>query len=131
MTSKTVTRCYNNLFSLFGMPDMVHTDRANDFMSAEMKQYLQSKGVATSNTSLFRYNLKGNGQVEKLNGTLWKAIKVTLHSRKMGQCGWESVLPDALHSIRLLLCTLQIRLHTRDCLISIERPQQVNLCLHG
>ena len=38
-------------------------------------------------------------------GTLWKAIEVTLHSRKMKQLEWELVLPDALHSIRSLLCT--------------------------
>ena len=41
---------------------MIHTDRANDFMSSDMKQTLQSKGVATLNTS--RYNPWGNGQVE-------------------------------------------------------------------
>ena len=43
--------------------------------------------------------------MEKLNGTLWKAIQVTLHSRSLKSSDWESVLPDALHSIRSLLCT--------------------------
>ena len=37
--------------------------------------------------------------------TLWKAIEVTLHSRKMKQSEWELVLPDGLHSIRSLHCT--------------------------
>ena len=68
MTSKMVIRCFNHLFSIFGMPDMVHSDRATDFFSEETTQYLQSKGIASSKTS--RYNLKCNGQVEKLNGTL-------------------------------------------------------------
>ena len=49
MTTKTVIQCYDNLFSIFGMPDMIYTDRANHFMSSGMKQYLQSKGVVTSN----------------------------------------------------------------------------------
>ena len=102
MTTKTVIQSYNNLFSIFGMPDMVHTDRVNDFMSSDMKQYLHSKGVATSNTS--RYNPSDNGQVEQLNGTLWKAIEVTLHSRKMKQSEWELVIPDAWHFIRSLFC---------------------------
>ena len=62
-----------------------------------------SKNIATSNPS--RYNPKCNGQVEKLNGTLWKAIQVTLHSRELKMSEWETVLPDALHSIRSLLCT--------------------------
>ena len=59
--------------------------------------------MATSKTS--RYNPRGNGQVERLNGTLWKAIQVSLHSRKQKLSDWESVLPDALHSVRSLLCT--------------------------
>ena len=103
MTSSTVTHCFNHLFSIFGMPDMVHSDRATDFLSEETKNFLFSKSIATSNTS--RYNPQCNGQVEKLNGTLWKAIQVTLHSRGLKASEWEYVLPDALHSIRSLLCT--------------------------
>lgn len=103
MSSKTVIQCFNNLFSVFGMPDMVHSDRAKDFLSAETQLYLRNKNISTSKTS--RYNPRGNGQVEKLNGTLWKAIQVTLHSRKLSDQEWETILPDALHSLRYLLCT--------------------------
>ena len=67
MTSQTVTHCFNHLFSIFGMPDMVHNDRATDFLSGETQEYLLSKSISTSKTS--RYNPKCNGQVEKLNGT--------------------------------------------------------------
>ena len=103
MTSKSVINCFNQLFSIFGMPDYIHNNRATDFLSAETCTYLRSKGIATSRTS--RYNPRCNGQVEKLNGTLWKAIQVTLHSQNMKNSKWETVLPDALHSIRSLLCT--------------------------
>ena len=103
MSSSTVTRCFSHLFSIFGMPDMVHNDQGTDFLSEETQSYLLSKNIATSKTS--RYNPQGNGQVEKLNGTLWKAVQVTLHSRNMNPSEWETVLPDALHSIRSLLCT--------------------------
>ena len=103
MSSRTVIQCFNHLFSIFGMPDMVHNDRATDFLSEETQSYLLGKSIATSKTS--RYNPQGNGQVEKLNGTLWKAVQVTLHSRKLKSSDWEDVLPDALHSIRSLLCT--------------------------
>ena len=75
MTSSTVTQCFNQLFSLFGMPEMVHNDRGTDFLSEETQNYLLSKSIATSKTS--RYNPKGNGQVERLNGTLWKTVLVT------------------------------------------------------
>ena len=51
MTTKAIIQCYNKLFSIFGMSDMNHTDRANDFMSSDMKQFLHNNGMATSNTS--------------------------------------------------------------------------------
>ena len=103
MTSNTITQCFNHLFSLFGMPDTVHNDRGTNFLSEETQNYLLSKNIATTKTS--RYNPRCNGQVEKLNGTLWKAIQVTLHARELKLSDWEAVLPDALHSIRSLLCT--------------------------
>ena len=103
MTSGTVIQCFNHLFSIFGMPDMVHNDRATDFLSEETQNYQLGKSIATSKTS--RYNPQCNGQVEKLNGTLWKAVQVTLHAKKLQPSDWEQVLPDALHSIRSLLCT--------------------------
>ena len=103
MTSKTIIHCLNKLFSIFGLPDMIHTDRASDFLAREIKDFLHKKGIATSKTS--RYHPEGNGQIEKLNGTLWKAIQTTLHSNQMKLPYWEDILPDALHSIRSLLCT--------------------------
>ena len=62
------------------MSKMVHNDRGTDFLSEETQSYLLSKSIATSKTS--RYNPICNGQVERLNGTLWKAIQVTLHIRE-------------------------------------------------
>ena len=47
----------------------------------------------------------GNGQVERLNNTLWKTIMLILRSRKLPITYWQLVLDDALHSIRSLLCT--------------------------
>ena len=63
--SSTVIACFEQLFSLFGMPSFVHNDRAPDFLSGEIKAYLNGRGVATSRTS--RYNPRGNGQVERYN----------------------------------------------------------------
>ena len=68
-----------------------------------MKYFLNSNGIATSRTS--RYNPKGNGQIERYNGIIWKTIQLGLISKKLPMTSWEIVLPDALHSIRSLLCT--------------------------
>ena len=101
--SSTVINCFNQLFSMFGMPSFIHSDQGSAFMSHELKQYLLSKNVATSKSTPF--NPQCNGQVEKLNGTLWKSITMALRSHGLPQANWQDVLPDALHSIRTLLCT--------------------------
>ena len=72
-------------------------------MSSELKTFLYQKGVTTSRTT--SYNPAGNGQVKRLNNTLWKTIMLILRSRKLPITYWQSVLDDALHSIRSLLCT--------------------------
>lgn len=59
--------------------------------------------MATSRTT--PYNPKGNAQCERFNGIIWKAIKLSLRSRGLSDHMWTSVLGDALHSIRSLLCT--------------------------
>nr|CAH8876409.1 unnamed protein product [Trichobilharzia regenti] len=103
MSSQTVMNCLCQLFSIFGMPSYIHTDRGAAFMSTELRAFLLEKGVATSRTT--SYNPQANGQVERLNGTLWRAITLALRSRGLPTAQWESVLLDALHSIRSLLCT--------------------------
>ncbi len=103
MSSTTLIKCFTQLFSLFGMPAFIHSDRGTSFMSHEFKTFLHEKGVATSRTT--PYNPRGNGQVERLNGTLWKTINMALKSHNLDVSNWEHFLPQALHSIRSLLCT--------------------------
>ena len=103
ITSNTVIKCLTQLFCMFGMSGRIHSDRGPSFMSKEVKSFLQKKGVATSRTT--PYNPQGNGQVERLNGTLWKAITLALKSHDLPLSCWEQMLPQALHSIRSLLCT--------------------------
>ena len=55
-------------FSVFGIRAYIHSDRGAAFMSWDLKKYLHEKGVATSCTT--RYNLQGNGLVERYNGTI-------------------------------------------------------------
>jgi len=72
-------------------------------MSQDLKNYLNSHGIATSRTTA--YNPAGNGQVERYNGILWKTIELALKSLNLEINQWESVLEDALSSTRTLLCT--------------------------
>ena len=103
MSANTIIQCLCQLFSLFGMPSYIHSDRGPAFLPAELQQFLQERGIACSRTT--PYNPQGNGQVERLNGTLWKAITLKLNDEKLPVTHWEDVLTEALHSLRSLLCT--------------------------
>ena len=85
------------------MPAYIHSDRGSAFMSAEFKHYLLDKGIASGRTT--SYNPAGNGQVERLNQTLWQTIKLGLKTHKLPLQHWQELLSDALHSVRSLLCT--------------------------
>ena len=92
-----------NLFSLFGFPGYVHTDQGSNFMSSELKEWLHGKGIPTSRST--RYNCKGNGQVERFNGVIWKSVLMGLRVKNLPISLWETVLCDVLYSLRSLLCT--------------------------
>ena len=99
----SVIKALCQIFSIFGLPAYIHSDRGSAFMSSELKQYLHNKGIATSRTT--PYNPQWNGLVERYNGTIWKSVSLALKARNLPPTCWEIVLPDALHSIRTLIST--------------------------
>lgn len=103
VSSSTVIHHLVSLFSMFGLPSYVHSDRGAAFMSRELKDFLHSRGVATSRTTA--YNPCGNGQVERYNGIIWQTISLALTSRELPITHWEDVLCDSLHCVRSLLST--------------------------
>ena len=103
VTAKTVISCLTELFCTFGVPGYVHSDRGSAFMSTELRKFLLSRNVATSRTT--PYHPEGNSQCERLNFTLWKTVKLMLRTRNLREELWDQVLPEALHSVRSLLCT--------------------------
>lgn len=103
MNSTTVIKCLEQIFAFCGMASFIHSDRGSSFMSQELKTYLSHKGIATSRTT--PYHPIGNGQVERYNAIIWKAVRLALKSHNLPDQCWETVLPDALHSIRSLLST--------------------------
>lgn len=103
MSTSTITRCFDSLFYTYGTCSYVHSDRWSSFKSDELKTYFLSKGIASSMST--PYNPRGNGQVERYNGIIWQATKSLLKNKNLETKYWEVVLPQALHSIRSLLCT--------------------------
>ena len=103
MATPTVISCLCQLFALFGTPAYIHSDRGSSCMSRELLEFLISNGIASSRTT--SYDPQGNGQTERYNGIVWKAITMALKSRNLPSKCWLIVLPDELHSIRSLLST--------------------------
>ena len=103
MTTTMVIKCFCGLFSMFGMLAYIHSDRGAAFMSTELRNFLHQKGIATS--YITPYNPQGNGQSERYNGTVWRAITLVLKTKRLPTSRWQEVLPDAIHSIQSLLCT--------------------------
>ena len=99
----TVIKCLTHLFTVYGMPAYIHSDRGLAFTSSEYQRFLLRHGVASSKTT--PYNPQGNGQCERYNGIIWRTILLTLENHSLPVAKWEDVLPAALHSIRSLLCT--------------------------
>ncbi|XP_076814961.1 uncharacterized protein LOC143461082 [Clavelina lepadiformis] len=103
MNSTTVIQGLNQLFTLTGLPSYIHSDRVPSLISHELRTHLRNLGIATSSST--PYHPTGNSQVERYNGIIWKTVTLILKSRKLPLPQWELVLPEALHSIRSLLCT--------------------------
>jgi len=103
MHSSTVIKCLDQIFSLCGLPSYIHSDRGTSFLSKELREYLSRRGIASSKTT--PYHPAGNGQVERYNGIVWEAVQLSIKSSNLPVAKWEMVLPDALHSVRSLLCT--------------------------
>ena len=102
-SSQSAIRCLMELFTTYGVPGTIHSDNGPAFVSKQMKEFYHRHGINASTTSM--YNPQGNGQVERLNGTIWKAVTLYADSHGLHISEWESILPLALHSIRTLLCT--------------------------
>ena len=103
ISASTVIKCLTQLFSIFGLPAYIHSDRGTSFMSSDLKRFLTDLGVSSSRTT--PYNPRGNSQCERYNAVIWNSVRLAVESRKLKINAWEDVLPDALHSIRSLLCT--------------------------
>ena len=127
MKASTIIEKLCNLFSLFEFPGYVHTDQGSNFMYSELKEWLHGKGIPASRST--RYNLKGNGQVERFNGAIWKSVLLGLRMKNLSISHWKTKLCDVLHSLRSMLCTAtnstphkRMFLHLRKFLNGVTMP---------
>ena len=79
MTSSTVTYFLCLTFSLFETPAHIHSVRGEALLSKKFAEFHMIRCVAC--TKVTSYNPKGNGQTERHNGIVRKAIMLVLETR--------------------------------------------------
>jgi len=102
-TTTEVINHLHHLFSIFGYPSKIHSDRGAQFESEEFRKFLNMHGIIHTRTT--PYHPIGNGQCERFNGVIWRGVKLILHERHLPESHWEDVLQVVLDSQRSLLCT--------------------------
>jgi len=82
MTAEVVADCLSTLYSVFGFPTYIHSDRGTAFVTRELKYFLSVRGIATSYSS--PYHPEGNSQCEraKQSGKPFDCCCVPMTSRR-------------------------------------------------
>ena len=99
-TAAAAIQCLNSLFTLFGPPSSIHSDRGSQFESAEFKNFLKRWNITKTRTTPFHPS--GNGQCERFNGIIWKTVQLRLCQENLSADKWESQLSYSLMNIRSL-----------------------------
>lgn len=126
LSAKTVIIALGQIFSIFGYSAYNHSGRGTSFVK-ELEQHLHPKVIAISRTK--PYNPCGNGQVERYNGMIWKAVNLAFYSKGLPVSHWIKVLLEALQSIRSFICSVTnvnphqvIFFHKRKCTSEVALP---------
>lgn len=101
-SSEVIKKLQDEIFSRYGIPSSVHSDRGPQLMSDEFSSYFKSIGVKLSHSS--KYNPRGNGQCERYNGEIQRIMARVLRQEGMEDLDWEDVLPEVLWIMRAVTC---------------------------
>ena len=93
-TVEHITTELVNFFSLFGMPEIVHSDQGRNFESTILRQTLQA--FDTDKTRTTAYHPQCDGMVERFNRSLLQLLRTYVDK----QWDWERHLPLVLYAYR-------------------------------
>ena len=92
-TARTVAeKIYNDFVPRFGFRARVHSDQGGEFENNLFRQLQQLTGVSKSRAS--PYHPQGNGQVERMNGTLLSMLRTLPELKKRK---WDESLNKMIH----------------------------------
>ena len=72
-TADLITAEIVKLFTVFGIPDVLHSDQGRNFESSLLRQTLEAFGVSKSRTTA--YHPQGDGMVERFNRSLLQMLR--------------------------------------------------------
>ena len=93
-TAERITGELIKLFSIYGHPEIIHSDQGRNFESSILAQTLEAFGVRKSRTTA--YHPQGDGMVECFNRTLLQLLRSYVEK----QSDWERYLPLVLYAYR-------------------------------
>ena len=93
-TAACITGELVKIFSIFGHPEILHSDQGRNFESSILAQTLQAFGVHKSRTTA--YHPQGDGMVERFNRSLLQLLRAYVDT----QSDWEQYLPLVLYAYR-------------------------------
>ena len=112
-TTKRISSELVKLLSIYGLPQVLHSDQGRNFESALLAQTLQAIGISKSHTSA--YHPQGDGLVERLNRSLLQMLRTYV------KCPEEReqflLLPPVLLVLIALLSTIpQACVRSHSCM---------------
>ena len=93
-TAACITGELIKLFSIYGHPEVFHSDQGRNFESSILAQTLEAFGVRKSRTTA--YHPQGDGMVERFNRSLLQLLQTYVDK----QDDWECYLPLVLYAYR-------------------------------
>ena len=93
-TAVRIVRELTKVFSVMGLPQVLHSDQGANFESTILKQTLQAYGITKSRTTA--YHPQGDGMVERFNRSPLQLLRT--YTQK--EADWELHLPLALYAYR-------------------------------
>jgi hypothetical protein len=94
-TAARITAELVKVFSVLGLPDVLHSDQGQNFESTMLKETLQAFGITKSRTTA--YHPQGDGMVERLNRSLLQLLRSYVDKEP---ADWERYLPLILYAYR-------------------------------
>ena len=93
-TAATITEKLVQVFSVMGLPSILHSDQGRNFESTLLQQTLDAFGTGKSHTTA--YHPEGDGMVERFNRSLLQMLRTYVDN----EADWEQHLPLVLYAYR-------------------------------